>query len=126
MHSEKGQSLVEMALILPILLLLLTGMLDFGTLIHVDLVMDHAGREGARAASLGKNVSDIMQLTLNQAAGLDMNQLSVTVAPEQDNRKHGTYATVTLSYPIHFFTPVIGAFFPQPYVLQNKTVMRVE
>ncbi|HJV46796.1 MAG TPA: TadE/TadG family type IV pilus assembly protein [Bacillota bacterium] len=126
MRSEKGQSLVEMALILPILLLLLTGMLDFGTLIHVELVMDHAGREAARAASVGKNDLDIKQLTMNQAAGLDITQLTVMIDPDPTSRQQGTYATVTLSYPIHFFTPVIGAFFPKPYVLQNKTVMRVE
>ncbi len=53
MKSQKGQAIVETALILPILLMLLFGITDFGRLFHAYLTLDHAGREAARAASVG-------------------------------------------------------------------------
>ena len=59
MKSEKGQSLVEFALSFPVLVLLLLGITDFGRAFHVYLTIDHAGREAARAASIGKDVPQL-------------------------------------------------------------------
>ena len=55
MKSEKGQSLVEFALVLPLLILLLFGIIDFGRIFNAYLTIDHAGRDAARTASIGKN-----------------------------------------------------------------------
>ena len=56
MKSERGQSLVEFALVVPVLLLLLFGIIDFGaSFLTASLTIDHAGREAARAASIGEN-----------------------------------------------------------------------
>ena len=44
MKSQKGQAIVETALILPILLMLLFGITDFGRIFHVYLTLDHAGK----------------------------------------------------------------------------------
>ena len=48
--SEAGQSMVEMALVLPILLLLVGGIMDFGWLFYNQLALTNAAREGARYA----------------------------------------------------------------------------
>ena len=48
--SEKGQAMVEMALVLPILLLLIGGIMDFGWLFYHQLSLANAAREGARYA----------------------------------------------------------------------------
>jgi hypothetical protein len=60
-HSEKrgrGQSLVEFAVALPVFLLLLFGMLEYGFVFSHDLTLEYATREGARTgAALGKNDS---------------------------------------------------------------------
>jgi len=47
-----GQSLVETALLLPILALLLIGILEFGLLLYAHVTVSNAAREAARAASL--------------------------------------------------------------------------
>ncbi|HAF49233.1 MAG TPA: pilus assembly protein TadE [Anaerolineaceae bacterium] len=44
---SRGQSLVEFALVLPLLLLLILGALDFGRLFHAQIVLTNAAREGA-------------------------------------------------------------------------------
>ena len=57
MKSERGQSLVEFALVVPVLLLLLFGIIDFGRVFHASLTIDHAGREAARAAKHRQDVN---------------------------------------------------------------------
>jgi len=46
--NEKGQSLVEFALVLPILVLLILGIIDFGMIFHGYVTVNTAAREGAR------------------------------------------------------------------------------
>ncbi len=54
----RGQSLVEFAVALPVFLLLLFGMLEYGFIFSHDLTLEYATREGARTgAALGKNDS---------------------------------------------------------------------
>ena len=48
---ERGQSLVEFTLIIPIFLLILTGMIEFGFVFTHDLTVEYATREGARVGS---------------------------------------------------------------------------
>ena len=48
--EEDGQSLVEFALVLPILLMLLCGIIDFGWLYYNQITLNNAAREGARYA----------------------------------------------------------------------------
>ncbi len=46
-RHETGQSLVEMAIMLPLLLIIFAGVLDFGRVIYINLVMTNAAREVA-------------------------------------------------------------------------------
>ncbi len=54
---ESGQAMVEFALVLPILLLLVVGMLEFARAWNLHQVMTDAVREGARRAVLGDDLS---------------------------------------------------------------------
>jgi len=49
--DERGQSLVEMALVLPLLLLLVLGIIDFGRAFNNYIIITNAAREGARYAA---------------------------------------------------------------------------
>lgn len=51
-HDRDGQSLVEFALVLPLLLLLLLGIINLGYMIFMYAQINHAAREGARAAAV--------------------------------------------------------------------------
>ncbi|GHH97576.1 TadE/TadG family type IV pilus assembly protein [Neobacillus kokaensis] len=119
MKSEKGQSLVEFALILPLLVMLVLGIIDFGRIFHAYLTIDHAGREAARAASIGKTQAEAEQIGIN--AGKSINLTDVKVSPGSS----GADATVTITYPITFLTPVIGSVVGE-ITLTDTTVMRVE
>ncbi|MEN6418272.1 MAG: TadE/TadG family type IV pilus assembly protein, partial [Clostridiaceae bacterium] len=63
-RRESGQSAVELALTLPLLLLLICGMLEMGWLSATRLVLDNITREGVRAGivatSASANTSDVI------------------------------------------------------------------
>ena len=51
LRSSKGQSLTEFALILPFLLLLIGGVIDFGLAFFISQMIENAARDGARVAA---------------------------------------------------------------------------
>lgn len=53
----RGAAAVETALVLPILLFVLFGLVDFGRMYNLQLKLTEAAREGARAATVGQSAS---------------------------------------------------------------------
>ncbi|GAB1640784.1 hypothetical protein KRMM14A1259_12070 [Krasilnikovia sp. MM14-A1259] len=50
---DQGAAAVEMAIVLPLLLLLLFGIIDFGRALNAQITLTEAAREGARATAMG-------------------------------------------------------------------------
>ncbi len=65
--SERGQALIEFALILPILLVLMFVVLDFGLALDRREVIQHAVREGARQAAVGLGEADVKLVVEEQS-----------------------------------------------------------
>ncbi len=63
-RARRGQALVEFALVLPILLSFLTGIVDVGFLYNHQLVLTNAAREGARLGSLGEDAPTVQNAVL--------------------------------------------------------------
>jgi Flp pilus assembly protein TadG len=72
---EAGQSIVEMALAFPILLLLLLAVTDFARFMDAGIVLTNAAREGARYGSMDPSLteSDIQQLVVSDILGSGTN-----------------------------------------------------
>lgn len=77
--NQRGQSLLEFALLAPFVLFFLLALVDFGIAIDRRIVLDHAVREGARFASVGgqalnsgsaASVQDVKTYTSAQAQGV--------------------------------------------------------
>lgn len=124
--NRKGQSLVETALVLPIILLILTGIIDFGLLFNNYLMISNASREGARSASIGSTDEQIRIVVKSFASTLDTIRLKITISPVQAVRATGDAATVTVQYEYSLITPIIAAFFPDSLQLESSTTMRCE
>ncbi len=124
--KNAGQSIVETALILPIIILILVGIIDFGLLFNNYLVMINASREGARIAAVGSTDSDITLKVNNMTSTLDQDKLKITIYPEESARKKGDEISVTVEYDNTLLTPIIGAIVPNPIHLKTKSVMRME
>ena len=64
-RPQRGQSIVEFALMAPILILLFMGMFDFGWILHKQILMDNATRSGARRGAVGDTNASIKTSMVN-------------------------------------------------------------
>jgi|CZKT01.1.fsa_nt_gi Flp pilus assembly protein TadG len=126
---ERGAAAVEFALLLPVLLLLLFGIIDFGRALNAQITLTQAAREGARLAALGE--PDVVSRT--QAAATGISPVTVTVTACPAGAGPGTDAVVTTSYAFSFATPIgaIAAMFGgsgigSPITLTARGVMPCE
>jgi PKD repeat protein len=130
-----GQSLVEFALIVPVMLILLLTALDLGRLMYSQITVTNAAKEGALVASQGgtfqanQNCSDtntIMCGVLTEAKGgfVEVDKTKVSVAPALCD-KNAMYPTggsppnvsVTVKTPFKVITPIIGDFLGSSVIL---------
>lgn len=125
LRNHRGQTIVELALVLPVLLLIAAGTMEFGRVLHQYLVVTAAAREGARSAAVGNNDATVISAVRAAATVIDKGELTVTITPSA--RVRGNAVTVTVSNPVQIFTPLISQFFPKnPYAVQGTAIMRVE
>ncbi len=124
--SRKGQSAVETALILPIIIIIITGIIDFGLTFNNYLIINNASREGARNAAVGASDSQIVSNIKDMASTLDQSKLKITIVPDGSTRKAGNEVTITVEYDNDLITPVIGSLVGKTLHLKAKTVMRIE
>ena len=117
---DRGATAVEFALLLPVLLLLLFGIIDFGRALNAQITLTQAVREGARLASFGQgNAATMSQanatvVSRTQAAATGLSPVTVTVTTSCPvNAGAGVDAVVNVSYAFSFVTPVgaIAAMF---------------
>ncbi|WP_144123338.1 TadE/TadG family type IV pilus assembly protein [Catellatospora sichuanensis] len=126
---DRGAAAVEMALILPILLLLVFGIIDFGRMLNTQIKLTEAAREGARAATILNTHSGA---TSRVATVLGSTPVSVTVSGGHQpclNALPGTDATVRVEHDFEFVTPfaaiagLIGGTGPGDFTLSATGVM---
>ncbi len=83
-----GQALVEFAFVLPILLLLMVAIIDFGILFYSQMAVSNAAWEGARAGATiidpAQGDQEIIGAIHNAAYGLDISRLTIDIDPAQD------------------------------------------
>ena len=106
---DRGSVAVEFALLLPVLLLLIFGIIDFGRAINAQITLTQAAREGARLASLGYSTSAVTTRAQSAATGLSPVPTVTVTSACPTGAGTGVDAVVKLSYTFTFVTPV-GAF----------------
>jgi Flp pilus assembly protein TadG len=124
--NESGQSMVETALLLPVLLLLLVGILDFGRVLYSYAHLHMAAQESVRVGSLGRSDSEIIDFARNYVHLGDSNKLNIEISPQESTRNSGEYMNVTLKYPFQLYTPLLSKIFPSPLVIETESTIRVE
>lgn len=70
---------VELALVLPIVLLFLFGIIEFGMLFKDSLMLQNGARAGAREACVGSTPSRVQEAALSAARSLDADKLDVVM-----------------------------------------------
>jgi Flp pilus assembly protein TadG len=100
LRDEKGQTMVEFALALPVLLLIMFAVIQFGIVYNDYVTLTDATRAGARKAAVSRHESDpegaAIAAVENSASGLDLADLDVAVS---GSFEHGEDVTVEATYP---------------------------
>jgi len=101
---ERGQALVEFAMVMPIMLLLLFALVDFGRAFYSWLLITNAAREGARVAATQSPLTDVQTRIYGAASALDSSAITITTTNVQGPR--GESVEVDLTYDFSFVTPI--------------------
>jgi Flp pilus assembly protein TadG len=125
-RRSRGQAMVEFTLMLPMLLLLILGIYQFGQAYADYIQVTNAARDGGRKALVSRTdasgVADVIATAKNATWWLDKNQMSVSVSPGQPWTT-GQNVTVTVTYPysINLLGYVVASG-----TLKSATTVRME
>ena len=113
LRDENGASAVEFAFIVPLLLLLVLGIAEFGHAFQVQGTLSAAAREGARVMAL-QNDPGAARTAIRDASptldpGITDAQVTVTPATCPTTTTTPTNVRVTVDYPMPFLTDFFGA-----------------
>lgn len=131
MKSEKGQSAVEFALVLPILLILVFGIIDFGRILYTKNALTALSQESARHASIyyGSETDAVLtQYIVNNAGTLKTSDLTGKVITFTPTRDTGSDVKVTLTYRLYYITPIVNIIpgFSNPFYITSTSTFRAE
>ena len=118
--GERGQSLVELGIILPVLLLIFLAILDLGRAVYASHAVANCAREGARFGRVSPNdTAGITAVAQNAAVGLDAAEITVTVSHPTANN-----VRVDVHYTFRLITPLIVTILGRDsLVLHNAATM---
>ena len=117
-----GQSTVELALVLPVLVMGALLVAQVARVAGDHLALQHAVREAARRAAIDPVASPVSQASTRAAPGLDPARLEVEL---HGGRSRGDLLTVRLRYVAPTDVPVVGRLVPD-VELAATAVVRVE
>jgi Flp pilus assembly protein TadG len=115
--NNKGASVVEFALILPILVMMIFGIFQFGIAYNNWIALTHAAREGARLAAVGQYEESRVR---ESAPSVQIE--SITVIGQEGNIGDPVTVTVT-GFVLNLEIPLAGSW---PIQLSSTATMRLE
>jgi len=100
LKNERGQTMTEFALVLPVLALVLFAVIQFGIVFNNYVTLTDATRAGARKAAVGRHLSDPVgsAVAATRASAKDFNQSNLNVSVTS-TWTAGEDVTVTATYP---------------------------
>jgi hypothetical protein len=123
LHQQRGTAGIEVAIVLPVLMLIVLGIFDFSRMFYARLTMQHAVREAVRFAVTGNTTTDPgsgkprarvdaikAKITENAVAlNVDLEKLAVSPA---DGGGPGEVVTIVAGFSYEFTTPLIKPLIP--------------
>ena len=117
-----GQSTAELAILLPVLMILTLTVVQVGLVARDVVVVHHAAREAARAAAIEPDVEEAVTGAERASPALDPSRLAVSL---RGGRSTGDLLTVEVDYRAATDVPVVGSLIGD-IGLSAEAVVRVE
>ena len=132
MRDERGAVAAEFALLLPVLLTIIFGTIEFGMIMYSREVITNASREGARAGIVQTfpkpNGGEITSIANTYLTGTGINPADVTITVTGAGGANPNTLTVATTYNYPWLIPYIPTLLglPSPLPITGQTVMRHE
>jgi Flp pilus assembly protein TadG len=131
MKSSRGQSLVETAVALPIILLLFCGVVDFGWIMGNQIIAENGCREGARLGVVVAAESDcgtqVRSRVMAVTPSFSHEGISVSTTITNPSDPGSGDVRVTVSYTFKLLTPIAQIFLgEEDYTASSTCVMKAE
>ena len=138
LRNDRGQALVELAFVLPILLMLVFGVIEFGRIYSAQLELNHVAREGARMGAInageeGEDIKYVIEdLVEDRVASMETDNLTVQISPTSGSELvTGEDITVEINYNAELLTPLFQFFLTDgenssQMGLSSASTMRIE
>ena len=130
--TERGAVAAEFALLLPVILLVLFGTIEFGMIMYSRELITNASREGARAGivqvSPKPTAGAITTIATTYLTGTGIKLADVTITVTGAGGVNPATLTVTATYRYPWLIPYIPTVLglPKPLPLTGRTIMRHE
>lgn len=105
-RSQRGAAAVEFALLVPILLALVFGMIEFGRLFNAQITLQHAVREGVRDFAVHQDHDQAVDITVDAASLIGLTKDDVDVPSDCTP---GDPTTVSANYPFTYLVWDFGS-----------------
>jgi len=128
LRSERGQTMVETAIVLPVVIFMLVAMVDAGRVFHAWLVVTNGAREGARSAAARQSnpvVTTRIETSMNgwKCDGSDPETACLYTNLEGTS---GTPVQVQVTHDVTLLSPLIAAFWGNIVTLTGDATMQLE
>lgn len=120
-RRDGGQSSVELALLLPVVVLLVLAILQVGVIARDVVLVTHAAREAARAAAVDPDPA-AARAAAGRSSSLAADRMAIAVSPRGEP---GTSVSVTVTYRAATSVPIVGAWLGDRS-LRSTATMRIE
>ncbi len=121
-RRERGQAMVEMAITLPLFLLLVMGIMEMGWYFYNQMSVENGSREGARYAIVHAEDATLTADVTSLVQGMVVGPGTLTVTLN----KSGNDISVAVTKAVPTLTPIAVIFTPgDTFLLSAKTTMKV-
>lgn len=120
--GERGAAAVEFALVVPVLLLLLVGIMEFSRAFNTQATLSAAAREGARTIAMAGTAASALSVVQSAVGTLGVPTSAISISPLSCvGAAANTTVTVTITHRQTFIGGVLGS---SGVTLTGRAVMR--
>ncbi|MEV8150675.1 TadE family protein [Arthrobacter sp. NPDC080031] len=116
--SERGAVAVEFAILAPVLIMLLLGIMEFGRVYNVQVSLSNAAREGVRVMAISNDQTAAKTAAKNAAVSLNPGLADTNFTFSPASCTSGAQMSVTIKYTLSTLTGIAG-----PFPMQGVGVM---